>query len=42
MLRKTRNSNKTKEDGGKLEERLIRVRRVFTVVKGGRRIGFNA
>lgn len=42
MLSKTRNSNKTKEDGGKLEERLIRVRRVFTVVKGGRRIGFNA
>jgi len=26
----------------KLEERLIRVRRVFTVVKGGRKIGFNA
>ena len=26
----------------KIEERLIRVRRVFTVVKGGRTIGFNA
>jgi len=25
-----------------LEEKLIRVRRVFTVVKGGRTIGFNA
>lgn len=31
------------EEGiGELEERLIRVRRVFTVVKGGRTIGFNA
>lgn len=27
---------------GELEERLIRVRRVFTVVRGGRTIGFNA
>ena len=27
---------------GQLDERLIRVRRVFTVVKGGRKIGFNA
>jgi len=30
------------EVANKLEERLIRVRRVFTVVKGGTRIGFNA
>lgn len=31
------------EEGiGEIEERLIRVRRVFTVVKGGRTIGFNA
>jgi len=30
------------EVANKLEERLIRVRRVFTVVKGGRKIGFNA
>ncbi len=29
----------TKEE---IEERLVRVRRVFTVVKGGRTIGFNA
>ena len=42
MLSKPQNSNETKEDTGELEERLIRVRRVFTVVKGGRRIGFNA
>jgi len=27
---------------GELEEKLVRVRRVFTVVKGGRTIGFNA
>ncbi len=32
----------TPEEVGELEERLIRVRRVFTVVKGGRKIGFNA
>lgn len=30
------------EEVSELEERLIRVRRVFTVVKGGRKIGFNA
>jgi len=35
-------ASKLKEDIGELEERVIRVRRVFTVVKGGRRIGFNA
>ncbi|MEA3485199.1 MAG: 30S ribosomal protein S5 [Candidatus Aerophobetes bacterium] len=34
--------SKLKEDIGELEERVIRVRRVFTIVKGGRRIGFNA
>ena len=33
---------KVEEGIGELEERLIRVRRVFTVVKGGRTIGFNA
>jgi len=33
---------KVQEGIGEIEERLIRVRRVFTVVKGGRTIGFNA
>lgn len=37
-----RRDNKAKEESGQLEERLIRVRRVFTVVRGGRTIGFNA
>jgi len=39
---KTMESGKSSEEVGKIEERLIRVRRVFTVVKGGRNIGFNA
>jgi len=39
---KTMESNESLEETGKLEEKLIRVRRVFTVVKGGRSIGFNA
>jgi small subunit ribosomal protein S5 len=38
----TEKVSKLKEDIGELEERVVRVRRVFTVVKGGRRIGFNA
>lgn len=37
-----RKSTKSPKEIGELEERLIRVRRVFTVVKGGRSIGFNA
>jgi len=39
---KTMEPNESLEEIGKLEEKLIRVRRVFTVVKGGRSIGFNA
>ncbi len=35
-------STTSTEETSNLEERLIRVRRVFTVVKGGRSIGFNA
>jgi len=37
-----REDNNAEEEVGQLEEKLIRVRRVFTVVKGGRTIGFNA
>lgn len=42
MQRSKKEGNNVKEKAGQLEERLIRVRRVFTVVKGGRTIGFNA
>lgn len=42
MQRSKEEDNNVKEEVGQLEERLIRVRRVFTVVKGGRTIGFNA
>jgi len=42
-VEKTVEEDKKVEEGiGEIEERLIRVRRVFTVVKGGRTIGFNA
>jgi len=37
-----RKDNNLEKEVGQLEEKLIRVRRVFTVVKGGRTIGFNA
>ncbi|NQS89812.1 30S ribosomal protein S5 [Patescibacteria group bacterium] len=37
-----RKSTKSPREISEFEERLIRVRRVFTVVKGGRSIGFNA
>jgi len=33
---------KTEKDIGEFEEKVVMLRRVFTVVKGGRRIGFNA
>ena len=42
MQRSREKDNSAKEEGSQLEEKLIRVRRVFTVVKGGRTIGFNA
>lgn len=42
MQRSKKEGNNVEEKVGQLEERLIRVRRVFTVVKGGRTIGFNA
>jgi len=38
----TKKMGEAQEDTPEFEEKLIRVRRVFTVVKGGRRIGFNA
>lgn len=42
-MEKTVEEDKKVEEGiREIEERLIRVRRVFTVVKGGRTIGFNA
>lgn len=42
-MEKTVEEDKKVQEGiGEIEERLIRVRRVFTVVKGGRTIGFNA
>jgi len=42
-VEKTVEEDKKVQEGiGEIEERLIRVRRVFTVVKGGRTIGFNA
>lgn len=42
MERTVEEDKKVQEGIGEIEERLIRVRRVFTVVKGGRTIGFNA
>lgn len=42
MQRPKAKDNNVEEEVSQLEERLIRVRRVFTVVKGGRTIGFNA
>jgi small subunit ribosomal protein S5 len=42
-MEKTIEEDKKTEEGiREIEEKLIRVRRVFTVVKGGRTIGFNA
>ena len=42
MEKTVKEDKKVQKGIGEIEERLIRVRRVFTVVKGGRTIGFNA